>query len=71
MSNQSPKQPDETDAFSEISKKAAPGILRQGLHLISKENKWYLLPLLVAFVITGAFVLLGGSGMAPLLYALF
>ena len=71
MSDKSSNQSEESGEFSRLAEKAAPGVVRQALQLIIKENKWYLLPLLLAFVIVGAFVILGGSGMAPLLYALF
>jgi hypothetical protein len=37
-----------------------------------KENKkWWLLPLVVAFLILGLLVLLSGTGLAPFIYTLF
>ena len=38
---------------------------------IRSEGKWFLLPLLVVFFLVGGLVVLGATGAAPLLYALF
>ena len=49
----------------------APGLLRQSWALIRSERKWFLLPILLALLLIGGFVVLGGTGAAPLLYTLF
>jgi len=37
-----------------------------------KENKkWWLLPILLAFLLMGALLLAGGTGAAPFIYTLF
>jgi hypothetical protein len=71
MSETPRKQSESSKEFSRLAGKQAPGILRQAWQLIAQERKWYLLPLLLAFLLVGGFVMLGGSGVAPLLYALF
>ncbi len=61
----------EPEEFARLAEGTAPGVLRQSWELIRKEKKWYLLPLLLAFLLVSGFILLGGTGAAPLLYALF
>ena len=40
--------------------------------LFLKHNKkWWLLPVLLAFLLLGALIFLGGSGAAPFIYTLF
>ncbi|MCZ6853407.1 MAG: DUF5989 family protein [Gammaproteobacteria bacterium] len=62
---------EEAQKFAHLAEHAAPGVVRQSWQLIRKEKKWYLLPVLLAFVLVGGFILLGGTGAAPLLYTLF
>ncbi len=65
------KKSGEPQEFARLAEHAAPGVLRQSWELIRKEKKWYLVPLLLAFLLVGGFILLGGTGAAPLLYTLF
>jgi hypothetical protein len=65
------KETDERTDLERLVEGTAPGVLSQAWELIRKEKKWYLLPLLLAFLLIGGFIVLGGSGAAPLLYTLF
>jgi len=48
-----------------------PGLVRDVLAFVVRTKKWWLLPLLVAFVLFSALTLLGGTGLAPFIYPLF
>ena len=47
------------------------GIAGEFLGFIRHSKKWWLLPILAIFLALGAFVALGGSAVAPFIYALF
>lgn len=69
--SENPVESDSMNKFADIANRDAPGIFRQAWQLIRLERKWYLVPLLFAFLLIGGFVFLGGTGAAPLLYTLF
>lgn len=39
--------------------------------LLSEERKWWLAPILIVLLAIGAFVVLGGTSVAPFIYTLF
>jgi hypothetical protein len=47
------------------------GLLRQYWGLARSERSWFLLPVLLALLVAGAFVVVGSSSLAPFIYALF
>ncbi|HYG21928.1 MAG TPA: DUF5989 family protein [Verrucomicrobiae bacterium] len=38
---------------------------------LKTNKKWWLVPILVLFLVLGALILLGGTGLAPFIYTLF
>jgi hypothetical protein len=38
---------------------------------VSHNKKWWMLPIIVVLLLMGVMVLLGGTGVAPFIYALF
>ena len=46
-------------------------LVRELWELVCHTKKWWLLPVLVAFLLAGAMLLLSGSAAAPLIYTLF
>ena len=46
-------------------------LLHEIWHFLAHNRKWWLLPIIVVLIVLGAFVLIGGSGVAPFIYALF
>ena len=51
---------------------AAPrGLLVEVWGFMKANRKWWLLPLVLAMLLVGALVLLGGSPAAPFIYTLF
>lgn len=48
-----------------------PGLMRDFCSFLMHNKKWWLIPLLLAFALVGALVMLGGSGLAPFIYSFF
>jgi len=61
----------ETSAFEDAARRAEVGLVRELWDLIRHTKKWWLVPLLVAFLLVGVLLLLSGSAAAPLIYTLF
>lgn len=38
---------------------------------VTENKKWWLIPLLIAFLLVGVLVVLGSTGAAPFIYTLF
>ncbi len=47
------------------------GILAELWGFLKQNKKWWLLPIIVIFLVFGAFVVLAGTGLAPFIYTLF
>jgi hypothetical protein len=50
---------------------ARGGILRDLWGFMKENKKWWLLPLVTAFVLLGLLVFLSSTGLAPFIYTLF
>jgi hypothetical protein len=62
---------DKPDDFSaELSAKRSGGT-GEIWAFLKNNKKWWLLPILVAVVLLGALVVLGGTAAAPFIYTLF
>lgn len=61
----------QSDDVARLSQQADVGSLRQLVDMVRSERKWFLLPILLMLMAAGAFVMLGGTGAAPFIYALF
>lgn len=57
--------------FEKLGKERRPGILSEFLAYVSQSRKWWLIPILLALLVLGALVFLGGTGAAPFIYTLF
>jgi hypothetical protein len=57
--------------FSELAKEQRPSLLAEFLYFLRYNKKWWLLPILIALLLLGLLVLLGGSAIAPFIYPLF
>ena len=67
--------PDHDDQDSDFARQAREG-RRQGLmseffEFVSGNQKWWLVPLLVTFLVLGLLAILAGTGAAPFIYTLF
>ena len=47
------------------------GLLGELWDFLKQNRKWWLLPLMVALLLFGALVILGGTAAAPFIYTLF
>jgi len=65
MSTQKPSK------FEEQAAKAGSGMLTEFWVFLKENKKWWLLPILLAFLLMGALLLAGGTGAAPFIYTLF
>lgn len=45
--------------------------LRDYLDFLAHNKKWWMLPILVALLLLGGLIILGGTGAAPFIYSLF
>jgi len=72
-----PSHPDEgtragdTTDLAQLAERRDESLARQYLGLMRRERKWFLAPVLVVLLLAGMFVVLGGTAMAPFIYALF
>ena len=61
----------ETTKFEEHAAKAGGGIFSEFWVFLNENKKWWLLPILLAFLLIGALLIAGGTGAAPFIYTLF
>jgi hypothetical protein len=47
------------------------GFLSDLWYFLKTNKKWWLIPILIIFVVTGLLVLLSSTGLAPFIYTLF
>ena len=66
-----PDKPNQAKKFSEAAGRPRTGLLREVVHFLAHNKKWWLLPIFVVLLLLGVLVILGGTGVAPFLYTLF
>ncbi len=59
------------DSFDKIRQEKRPGLVSEFWAFLRESRKWWLVPILLAILVLGALVFLGGSGAAPFIYTLF
>jgi len=57
--------------FEEQAAKDCGGFFAEFWIFLKENKKWWLLPILLAFLLMGALLLVGGTGAAPFIYTLF
>jgi len=57
--------------FEKQAVQAGVGFFSEFWIFLKENKKWWLLPILVAFLLMGALLLAGGTGAAPFIYTLF
>jgi hypothetical protein len=65
------KQGHEANEFLTESQARRTGLTREFLDFVRHNKKWWLIPILVVIFLVGLLVVLGGTGTAPFIYALF
>ncbi len=62
---------DDHKSFEEAGQEANQGILGEFFGFMRDNAKWWLIPFLAVFGLLGALLVLGSTGAAPFIYALF
>lgn len=57
--------------FARAGGEARTGLAAEFIDFLRHNKKWWLLPILLAFLAIGVLILLGGTGAAPFIYPLF
>ena len=65
MSDQNPNE------FEKANQQAQTGIVKEFIAFLRENKKFWLIPLLLAFLAIGALLILGGTAAAPFIYTLF
>jgi len=63
--------PEEPSEFERSAHQKSRGLLREYVDFVWSERKWWLAPVLLFLLLASGFVVLGGSGLAPFIYAIF
>jgi hypothetical protein len=50
---------------------ASPGFFADLLYFARHQKKWWMIPIVSLLILFGVLMLLGGTGAAPFIYALF
>ena len=65
------QRPGPSDDFARRAEGRRSNLLVEFWQFLRENRKWWLLPIVVVLLLLGAFVLVGGTGLAPFIYALF
>ena len=60
-----------SDDFLKQSRQSRPGFLAEMWDFLRQNKRWRLLPIVLVLLLLAALVMLGGSGLAPLIYTVF
>ena len=59
------------DEFAKQAEARSGGALSDLWYFLRNSKKWWLTPIVIALMLLGLLVVLGGSGAAPFIYTLF
>ena len=62
---------EQSDEIRDILQRKRPNLAREFLDFLAENKKWWLAPIIVAVLLLGALVILGGTAAAPFIYTLF
>jgi hypothetical protein len=62
---------DDPDDFRDEAARPRTGFLRELVHFLAHNKKWWLAPILAVLLVLGALIVLGGTAVAPFIYTLF
>ncbi len=62
---------EEHDEFLEAAGDDDKGIVSEFVEFMAENKLWWMAPILVVFGLLGVLLILGASGLAPFIYALF
>lgn len=58
-------------SIEDLAQQKRTGIVRELIDFLADNKKWWLAPIIVAVLLLGALVLLGGTAAGPFIYTLF
>jgi hypothetical protein len=61
----------QTSNFSKDAEQQSPGLLLEVWDLLRYNKKWWLMPIMLAVLLAGLFVVLSGTVFAPFIYTMF
>lgn len=61
----------ESESFAQAGSHRESGLIREMWEMLRQNRKWWLMPILIVFLIFGGLLILGSTGAAPFIYALF
>jgi fluoride ion exporter CrcB/FEX len=61
----------EQSSFESESKGTRSSVIGEFILMLKHNKKWWLLPILIALLLLGIIVVLGGTSLAPFIYTLF
>ena len=70
MKEDSSKDRKATD-FAKLGEDGPKSAVGELFAFLGESKKWWLLPIIIAVLILGAFIILAGTGAAPFIYSLF
>ena len=59
------------DELADQASGPSTGLLREYWDFLRHNKKWWLIPIIVALLLVGVLVILGGTAAAPFIYTLF
>ncbi len=71
MSQTHPSPTDTAQTFAEAGQTTDRGLVGEFVGFMSDNAKWWMIPFVVVFGLLGSLLVLGASGAAPFIYALF
>ena len=71
MTDDSKKRGNDGDDFARDAEQASVGLLSEYKDFLLHNKKWWLIPIIVALLLVGVLVILGGTAAAPFIYTLF
>lgn len=66
-----PEKDERRREFESQAQGPRQGLVREFLHFLRYNRKWWLTPIVVVLLLLSALVILGGSAAAPFIYTLF
>jgi hypothetical protein len=66
-----PGEPSNAGEFRREAAQPRMGLGREFWDFLKHNKKWWLLPILLALLILGLLVVLGGTSLAPFIYTIF
>ena len=61
----------EDETFAKEAERSRISLLREYWDFIREDRKWWLAPIVFILLLSAAFILLGGTSIAPFIYTLF